>query len=61
MDNSVILKYCELYEELRSKGEILSDADLIIGATAIAKGMKLLTRNYRHFERLERYGLALEK
>jgi len=55
----VILKYCELYEELRSKGEILSDA-VIIGATAIAKGMKLLTRNYRHFERLERYGLTLE-
>jgi len=61
LDNSVILKYCELYEELRSRGEILSDADLIISATAIAKGMKLLTRNYRHFERLERYGLVLEK
>jgi hypothetical protein len=43
LDNSVILKYCELYEKLRSRGEIVSDADLIISATAIAKKMKLLT------------------
>jgi predicted nucleic acid-binding protein len=61
LDNSVILKYCELYEKLRSRGEIVSDADLIIGATAIAKKMKLLTRNYKHFEKLEKYGLILEK
>jgi len=61
LDNSVILKYCELYEKLRSRGEIVSDTDLIISATAIAKKMKLLTKNYKHFEKLEKYGLILEK
>lgn len=61
LDNNIILKYCELYDELRLKGELIGDADLIIGATAIARKMKLLTRNYKHFKKLEEHGLIFEK
>ena len=60
LDNNVVLKYCEIYDKLKSKGELIGDADLIIGATALAKGMKLLTKNYKHFKKLEEHGLVLE-
>ena len=38
---------------LRSKGTIISDLDLFIGATAIVNNMVMVTRNVREFERLE--------
>ncbi len=59
LDNEVIIEYCRLYDRLRERGELLGDADLIIGATAISKGMDLLTGNERHFARLKEYGLRL--
>ncbi len=59
LDNEVILEYCRLYDLLRREGKLIGDADLIIGATAISKGMELLTRNAKHFKRLEEHGLVL--
>ena len=38
---------------LKTKGTIISDLDLFIGATAITNDMILVTRNVREFERLE--------
>ena len=38
---------------LKTKGKIISDLDLFIGATAIANDMILVTRNIKEFERLE--------
>ena len=38
---------------LRTKGIIISDLDLFIGATAIVNNMTMVTRNVREFERLE--------
>jgi len=38
---------------LSSKGTIISDLDLFIGATAIVNNMIMVTRNVREFERLE--------
>jgi tRNA(fMet)-specific endonuclease VapC len=38
---------------LKTKGAIISDLDLFIGATAIANDMILVTRNVREFERIE--------
>jgi len=38
---------------LKTKGTIISDLDLFIGATAIFNDMILVTRNVREFERLE--------
>ena len=38
---------------LSSKGIIISDLDLFIGATAIVNNMVMVTRNVREFERLE--------
>ncbi len=38
---------------LKTKGTIISDLDLFIGATAIVNNMILVTRNTKEFERLE--------
>lgn len=38
---------------LKTKGIIISDLDLFIGATAIYNDMVLVTRNAREFERME--------
>ncbi len=43
---------------LSKAGMIISDFDLLIGATAIANDLILVTNNVKHFERLE--GIRIE-
>ena len=38
---------------LKKSGLIIDEFDILIGATAIANNMILVTRNIKHFERLE--------
>jgi tRNA(fMet)-specific endonuclease VapC len=38
--------------DLRRSGQLIADLDLLIAATAIHHNMALLTRNFRHFERI---------
>jgi len=39
--------------KLRSKGNMISDFDLLIGATAISNNMVMVTRNVKEFKRLK--------
>ena len=59
INNKVILKYCEIYEILKRKGGLMSDADMLIAATAMAHDLVLVTKD-RDFERLVELGLKLE-
>jgi len=59
IDDPVVLTYCTLYRALKRSGELIEDADLLIAATAIVKGYTLWTKNLKHFERLEKFGLKL--
>lgn len=52
IDNEVIEVYCKLYDELRKKGTIIPDVDLIIASTAISKKLRLMTKD-RDFEKLK--------
>ncbi len=61
MDNDIIIKYVEIYQKLKRKGDILSDSDLLIASTSIAKNLPLLTKNVKHFKRLIKFGLKLFK
>jgi len=45
--------YAKEKARLKTKGTIISDLDLFIGATAITNEMVLVTRNVREFIRLE--------
>ncbi len=47
---------CELFgrerARLRIAGRLIGDFDLLIGCTAVYCGMRMLTNNRRHFERI---------
>jgi len=59
LTNPVLETAAEIWREFRRSGEPIDERDLLIGATAIAEGLPLMTRNRRHYERLERFGLRL--
>jgi len=45
--------YAKEKARLRKLGAIIDEFDLLIGATAIANNFTLVTKNLKHFERLE--------
>jgi tRNA(fMet)-specific endonuclease VapC len=47
-----------VYQRLRQQGSILENADILIAATALSHDAILVTRNLKHFGRIE--GLRLE-
>ncbi|MFW5831608.1 MAG: type II toxin-antitoxin system tRNA(fMet)-specific endonuclease VapC [Prolixibacteraceae bacterium] len=50
--------YAKEKARLKTKGKIISDLDLFIGASAVANDMILVTRNLKDFQRIE--GLRIE-
>jgi len=57
-ENSIIKKASEIYAELKRKGEILDDRDILIAATSAAKALPLLTRNRKHYQKLKEFGVV---
>ncbi|MEX0567873.1 MAG: type II toxin-antitoxin system VapC family toxin [Candidatus Njordarchaeota archaeon] len=58
-DNKSITIAGKIWTDLSSKGEIIDERDLIIGAICITNNTPLWTKNVRHFVRLKRFGLKL--
>jgi len=56
-----VRRYGMIKADLKRRGEVISDFDLMNGCVAICEDLVLVTRNLRHFERLKRYGLRIEK
>lgn len=46
--------YAKEKSRLRRKGQIVDDFDLLIGATAIFNDLTLVTRNVKHYKRLDK-------
>lgn len=57
-DNPVIQKASEIWVAIKEKGVILDDRDILIGAASAVKNLPLLTRNKKHYERLEEFGVT---
>lgn len=57
-DNPVIQKASEIWVDIKERGEILDDRDVLIGAASAVKNLPLLTRNRKHYERLEEFGVT---
>ncbi len=53
LDESVCRIFARERGRLRTSGALISDLDLLIGATAIRHNLTLLTNNRRHFDRLQ--------
>ena len=49
----------KIYKVLRRKGELIEFRDILIGAICIRHGIPLITKNVKHFKRLEEFGLAI--
>lgn len=58
--NEILIKAVEIYRDLKNKGENIDERDLLIGASAIALGISLKTRNKKHYEKLLDYGLKFD-
>jgi tRNA(fMet)-specific endonuclease VapC len=51
--------FARIRGDLRVRGQLIGDMDLLIAATALTHQLTLLTRNVRHFERI--VGLQLHR
>ncbi|MBI4340211.1 MAG: type II toxin-antitoxin system VapC family toxin [Chloroflexi bacterium] len=58
VDRQVCRIFGEQRWKLRRAGKLIGDMDLLIGSTALRHGLTILTKNRRHFERIE--GLLIE-
>jgi len=58
LDSLIALNASEIYDDLRKKGQLIEDADILIAATARVYEMGMVTDNTRHFDRIE--GLKVE-
>ena len=53
LDSYIEKEAGKIYALLKKKGEIISDADILIAATVIANNSKLVTNNENHFKRIK--------
>jgi len=58
LTDEVIVKAADVYAELRERGALIGDADILIGATALVHGLAIATDNEDHFRRIR--GLQVE-
>ncbi len=56
--DDVIVKAADIYASLKEKGNIISDADILVAAIALVNNLVLITNNTNHFSRIE--GLLLD-
>ena len=58
LTDPMVVRAAEIYADLKQKGRLISDADILIAATALAHGLILATNNTAHFQRVP--GLRLQ-
>jgi predicted nucleic acid-binding protein len=51
-DRAIMRRFAAIRAELRSRGRLIPDFDIVIAATAIELDLELITRNRKHFERI---------
>ena len=52
LDKSIIERFAEIRAFLRRRGQMISDFDILLAATALDRDLTVLTFNLRHFERI---------
>jgi tRNA(fMet)-specific endonuclease VapC len=52
LTESSMERFANIRGELRSKGQLIGDADILIAATALEHDLTLITQNIRHFNRI---------
>ena len=54
----VVEKAADIYVNLKNQGKLVEDADILVAATAVDKGLVVVTDNEKHFRRIK--GLEVE-
>lgn len=57
-NKAVFDKAAEIYADLKGRGQLIPDADILIASAAIVNNLILVSDNTEHFQRIE--GLTLE-
>ncbi len=57
-DQNHAVEFGRIAAELRSKGRLIPESDIQIAASAISDGLRLVTRNHKHFAEVS--GLAIQ-
>ena len=52
LDELIAERFAEIRSLLRRQGQLISDFDILLAATALARDLTVLTYNSRHFERI---------
>jgi tRNA(fMet)-specific endonuclease VapC len=52
LTDDVVVRAAEIYGFLHQRGALIEDADILIAATALIHGLKLVTENPEHFHRI---------
>ena len=58
LSRTVWRRFARIRGELRARGQLIGDMDLLIAATALVHDLTLVTRNRSHFERIAGLNLA---
>jgi tRNA(fMet)-specific endonuclease VapC len=58
LTDETIVRAADTYADLRRRGELVGDADILIGASALVCGLAIVTNNEDHFNRIP--GLVVE-
>ncbi len=50
--DDIVVRAADVYADLKQRGELIHDADILIAAAALVHGLVLVTNNERHFKRM---------
>jgi tRNA(fMet)-specific endonuclease VapC len=57
IDDAIAVRFADERAQLRRRGALIPDLDLLIAVTALTYGLTLITFNRRHFERVPELNL----
>ncbi len=52
LTDEIVVRAAAIYGSLHKRGALIEDADILIAATALVHGLKLVTENPSHFSRI---------
>lgn len=53
VDGDIARKFGEIRADLKNKGNVIEDLDIMIAVTCLTNDLTLLTQNRKHFERID--------
>jgi len=58
LDRAIVNRASEIYAELKRGGTLIEDADILIAASCLVRGLVLVTENEEHFKRIKNLELV---